>query len=115
MRRRPGIADHRDTGDIEADADVVAFIYRESVYIKQSPEFIRGNPEALIAFNNAQFKGELIVAKSRSGPVGTTNIWIDAGSSAFGDVSPGVYRGATICRPLSSSHMSIAPTSTASC
>ena len=90
--RRPGMADLRDSGDIEADADVVAFIYRESVYIKQSPEFIRGNPEALIAFNNAQFKGELIVAKSRSGPVGTTNLWIDAGSSTFGDVSPGAYR-----------------------
>jgi replicative DNA helicase len=90
--RRPGMADLRDSGDIEADADVVAFIYRESVYIKQSPEFIRGNPEALIAFTNARYKGEIIVAKTRSGPVGTIDIWIDAGASTFGDVSPRGYR-----------------------
>jgi replicative DNA helicase len=81
--RRPGMADLRDSGDIEADADVVAFIYRESVYLKQAPEFVRGETDALLAYTEAEFKGEIIVAKSRSGPTGTTNIWIDAGASTF--------------------------------
>lgn len=81
--KRPGMADLRDSGDIEADADVVAFIYRESVYLKQSPEFARGETEALLAYTEAEFRGEIIVAKSRSGPTGTTNIWIDAGASTF--------------------------------
>ena len=87
--RRPALADLRDSGDIEADADVVAFIYRESVYIKQSPEFARGDAEALMAFNEAQFRGEIIVAKTRSGPIGTTNIWIDAGASTFASEARG--------------------------
>jgi replicative DNA helicase len=90
--RRPTMADLRDSGDIEADADVVAFIYRESVYIKQSAEFVRGETEALIAFNEAQFRGEIIVAKTRSGPTGTVNIWIDAGASTFASQARGGFQ-----------------------
>jgi replicative DNA helicase len=90
--RRPGMADLRDSGDIEADADVVAFIYRESVYIMQTPEFKRGNPDALLAFHEAQFKGEIIVSKSRSGPIGTTEIWIDAGASTFASRAGGDFQ-----------------------
>jgi replicative DNA helicase len=91
-RDRPTMADLRDSGDIEADADVVAFIYRESVYIKQSAEFVRGETEALIAFNEAQFRGEIIVAKTRSGPTGTVNIWIDAGASTFASQARGGFQ-----------------------
>jgi replicative DNA helicase len=89
--KRPGMADLRDSGDIEADADVVAFIYRESVYLKQAPEFVRGETEALLAYSDAEFKGEIIVAKSRSGPIGTTNIWIDAGASTFAPQARGGF------------------------
>jgi replicative DNA helicase len=90
--RRPGMADLRDSGDVEADADVVAFIYRESVYLKQTPEFVRGETEALLAYTEAEFKGEIIVAKSRSGPTGTTNIWIDAGASTFASQAQGGFQ-----------------------
>jgi replicative DNA helicase len=90
--KRPGMADLRDSGDIEADADVVAFIYRESIYLRQTQEFIRGEPEALIAFTDVEFKGEIIVAKSRSGPIGTTNIWIDAGASTFASQARGGFQ-----------------------
>jgi replicative DNA helicase len=90
--KRPGMADLRDSGDIEADADVVAFIYRESVYLKQTLEFVRGETEALLAYTEAEFKGEIIVAKSRSGPTGTTNIWIDAGASTFASQARGGFQ-----------------------
>jgi replicative DNA helicase len=90
--RRPGMADLRDSGDIEADADVVAFIYREAVYLKQTLEFVRGETEALLAYTEAEFKGEIIVAKSRSGPTGTTNIWIDAGASTFASQARGGFQ-----------------------
>jgi replicative DNA helicase len=90
--RRPGMADLRDSGDIEADADVVAFIYREAVYIKQTAEFVKGDTDALMAFNEAEFRGEIIVSKTRSGPTGTVEIWIDAGASTFASSARGDFQ-----------------------
>lgn len=68
--KRPTMADLRDSGAIEQDADVIIFIYRDEVY----------NP-------NTQDKGvaELIVAKHRMGSIGRTgSSWLDE-FGAFGD------------------------------
>jgi replicative DNA helicase len=54
---RPQLSDLRDSGSIEQDADLVAFIYREELY-KPKQEDLKG-----IA--------DLIVAKQRNGPIGT--------------------------------------------
>ena len=81
--KAPGLADLRESGDLEADSDVVVFIHRESVYVKQTPEYRAGDPETVNRFLDLEHRADLIVAKTRVGSETTIPIWFDAGASTF--------------------------------
>ncbi|MFO1004573.1 MAG: replicative DNA helicase [Planctomycetaceae bacterium] len=70
--KRPRLADLRESGAIEQDADIVMFLHRPDAY---DPEDRPG-------------EADLIVAKNRHGPIGTVElVWLKK-SLKFGDKSP---------------------------
>ena len=70
--KKPMLSDLRESGSLEQDADIVAFLYREDYY----------NP-------NTEFPNvtELILAKHRNGATGTVNLFFDKQYTKFRDLS----------------------------
>jgi len=94
--KRPQLADLRESGTIEQDADVVMFVYRDEYYMQQKEPKI-------VAFDNDQKfhdahqkwqndmsavynKAELILAKQRHGPTGKIDLFFEGEFTRFADL-----------------------------
>jgi replicative DNA helicase len=92
--KRPQLADLRESGTIEQDADVVMFIFREQYYLERSePDPMAKDDEGqkryqkwLEKAERAHNKAEVIVAKQRHGPIGKVELFFEGEFTRFGDL-----------------------------
>jgi replicative DNA helicase len=83
--KRPQLADLRESGSIEQDADVVMFIYREEYYL-QRKEPRPGTPEHVEwqdLMNKMLGIAEVIIGKQRHGPTGVVQLQFEAQLTKF--------------------------------
>ncbi|MBQ3058382.1 MAG: replicative DNA helicase [Clostridia bacterium] len=74
---KPGLADLRESGSIEQDADIVLFLYREKYYDNEKKEDEdKGDPN----------KAECIVAKNRHGEIGSVDLYWNGQFTRFTSV-----------------------------
>lgn len=79
--KRPILSDLRESGSIEAEADIVALMYRESYYKKlKSPTTWQQNEDDV---------AEVIIGKQRNGPTGTVRLVWRPECTRFENLAPG--------------------------
>jgi replicative DNA helicase len=83
--KRPILADLRDSGTIEQDADIVMFIYREEYYLSRvAPEVGTKEYEAWQQkMEEVSNLSEVIIAKHRNGPIGNVQLFYDNNLTKF--------------------------------
>ncbi len=77
--KRPMLSDLRESGALEQDADIVAFIYRDEVYNKEADNPKKGS-------------AEIIIAKNRNGATGTAFMHFHGQYTRFEELSPDSYQ-----------------------
>jgi len=90
--KRPQLADLRESGSIEQDADVVMFIFREEYYKGREPKINENETQDKF---NQRFEewqelmekihgiAEVIISKQRHGPIGTIKLHFEAETTKF--------------------------------
>ncbi|MEO1039463.1 MAG: replicative DNA helicase [Pseudomonadota bacterium] len=86
--KKPQLADLRESGSIEQDADVVMFVYREAYYHERL-EPKEGTEEHLAwedELREIRNKAEIIIGKQRHGPIGSVKVAFDPERVKFSDL-----------------------------
>ena len=79
---KPHLADLRESGSIEQDADVVLFIYRDEYYSDSPQEWEAAHPG-----EEYPPPAEIIIAKNRNGPTGSINLRFRRNLTRFENIS----------------------------
>jgi replicative DNA helicase len=86
--KRPQLADLRESGSIEQDADVVLFVYRDAYYLKNGEPRDYNSPEHgewQAKYEKLRYQAEVIIGKQRHGPTGTVPLHFNGQFTRFGD------------------------------
>ena len=87
--KRPTLADLRNSGDLEQDADVVCFAYREAYYLerqKGADGSAQGSQRQL-DLDACRNTLEILIAKNRNGPTSAVSLYCDMASNVVRDLS----------------------------
>ncbi|MEK9979944.1 MAG: replicative DNA helicase [Paracoccaceae bacterium] len=88
--KRPQLADLRESGSIEQDADVVLFIFREEYYKereKPSDHELEKMAQWQDDMERLHGKAEVIIGKQRHGPIGTVELSFEGQFTRFGNLA----------------------------
>ena len=86
--KKPQLADLRESGSIEQDADVVMFVYREAYYLERKeprPATVE-HAEWQAKMNEVSSLAEIIIGKQRHGPTGNIMLEFEAMFTKFKDI-----------------------------
>src|SRR5690606_18282832 len=87
--KRPTLADLRNSGDIEQDADVVCFAFREAYYLERQ-KYDPGSQEELQRLAELEAREhtlEILIAKNRNGPTKAVTLFCDMASNVVRDLA----------------------------
>lgn len=86
--KHPLLSDLRESGALEQDADLVAFIYREDYYKAQKGEIVEGGENEPHRRSKKENVAELIIAKNRTGPTKTVKLTFRPWFTRFENYQP---------------------------
>ncbi len=87
--KQPQLADLRESGSIEQDADVVMFVYREEYYLERKQPKLGSieHAEWQSKMNDVNGLADIIIGKQRHGPTGTIKVGFEGIYTKFKDLS----------------------------
>ena len=86
--KKPQLADLRESGSIEQDADIVMFVFRESYYLQNKEPTVGSieHAEWQTKMNEISHLAEIMISKQRHGPTGNVKVEFEAMYTKFKDL-----------------------------